>query len=251
MTTDQAELAVLAQKGNEAAKTALVRMNEKFVIMIARQYIGQGMDLDDMIQEGNIGLLKAIDMYDAQLGTKFLTYASWWIKQSILQALAEHNRQIRLPVNRIGVLEKYKKIKSSLTQELMREPSKEEILEALGIDESELYEQTSVSYNTPINGVDGEGSMLDLIANDTPSPDSELIKDSLKKELRLVLKNLTDREQQILKLSYGLDEERSYTLEEIGERLNLTRERVRQIKEKALRNLRRLNRKKKLEGLKN
>jgi RNA polymerase primary sigma factor len=251
VTTDQAELAVLAQKGDEAARTALVTMNEKFVYMVARQYMGQGLELADMVQEGNIGLLKAITLYDPKTGNKFLTYASWWIKQAILQALGEYNRQVRLPVNRINVLERYRKIKAALTQELQREPSQAEILQALGIESYELYDQHSTSYNTPYGGDSGEGTMLDLLPDETTdAPNDALLEQGFAEELEMILQQLNKRECTIIKMSYGIGYERAYTLEEIGTKLKLTRERIRQLKEKALKQLRRMDRRKKLEGLK-
>ncbi len=249
--TDQTELAVLAQKGDEAARTALVTMNEKFVYMVARQYLGQGLELADMVQEGNIGLLKAITLYDSKTGNKFLTYASWWIKQAILQALGEYNRQVRLPVNRINVLERYRKVKAALTQELQCEPSQTQILQAMGIEAHELYDQYSTSYNTPHYGSDGEGTMLDTLPDDViAAPDEALLSQGFLEELDLVLEQLNERERTIIKMSYGIGYERPYTLEEIGTKLELTRERIRQLKEKALRQLRRMDRRKKLEGLK-
>ena len=255
-TTDQTELAALAQMGDETAKTALVVMNEKFVIMVARQYMGQGLELDDLIQEGNIGLLKAIDLYDTKSGNKFLTYASWWIKNTILLALAEHNRQVRLPANRINMLERYKKIKMSLAQELMREPTQAEILDVMGIDENELYEQSSSSIHSSHGVYDkssiGELSMLDKLADsNSTAPDEILMKESFQKELAMILQKLDERERIILTMSYGIGYERQFTLEEIGEKLGLTRERIRQLKEKVLKQLRRMNRRNKLEGLKN
>ena len=249
-TQDQTDLAVRAKAGDSAARTELVKCNQKFIIMVARQYIGQSMELDDLIQEGNIGLLRAIDDYDPKMGNKFLTYASWWIKQSILQALAEHIRQVRLPVNRINVLERYKKIKRLLSQELMREPSHNEILVALGIEEHELYEQHSVSYSTPLYGEDNTGTLLDVLESDTPSPDKVLLDNAMTQEIGFILNKLNKREQTILRMCYGVGYERAYTLEEIGDKLNLTRERIRQLKEKALKQLRRMNRHKKLDTLK-
>lgn len=249
--TDQTELAVLAKNGDEAARTALVLMNEKFVYMVARQYMGQGLDLADMVQEGNIGLLKAITLYEPETGNKFLTYASWWIKQAILQALGEFNRQVRLPVNRINVLERYRKVKAALTQELQCEPTQAQILQAMGIEAHELYDQHSTSYNSPRYGEDGEGTLLDTLPDNIAAPDDALISQGFLEELDLVLDQLSERERLIIKMSYGITYERSYTLEEIGVKLKLTRERVRQLKEKALKQLRRMDRRHKLEGLKN
>ena len=251
-TLDQSELAVLAQTGNEAAKSALVKVNTRFVAGIARQYQHQGMDLDDLMQEGFIGLLKAIDKFDPKVGTKFLTYASWWIKQSILQSLGEHNRHIRLPANRVNILEQVKKTKTHMLQSLQREPTEQEILHEMNLDSDEVYNQYSISYHTPINdGNDGHTIILDTLTNsEIPSPDSALLREAFKKELGMILEYLEEREIKILKMLYGIDYERSYTLEEVGDTLNLTRERVRQIKMRALKTLRRLNRRKRLDGLK-
>jgi len=251
-TTDQTELAVRARKGDAAAKTALVNLNIKFVATIARQYVNQGMELDDLIQEGCVGLLKAMEKYDPKMGTKFLTYASWWIKQAILQNLAENNRQVRIPANRISIIEQFQKTRQSLAQEWHREPTQEEVLAELGLEEADLVDQVSFSYHKTMKDRDGnEGYVLDFIVNkNTPSPDAPLIAESEKQELGFVLKLLSEREQTILKMLYGIDYERAYTLEEVGDKLDLTRERVRQLKEKSLKSLRRLNRRKKLEKLK-
>ena len=181
---DQTELAVLAKNGNETARTALIQLNEKFVIMIARQSLGQGLELEDMVQEGYIGLLKAMEKYDPGTGNKFLTYASWWIKQGILQALGEHNRQVRLPANRVNALERYRRIKKTLSQELQRDPSQNEILDEMGLEVHELFEQKSISYNTVHGSETGEKSLLDVLENtEIPSPDYKLMQDSLKKEI--------------------------------------------------------------------
>lgn len=250
-TTDQSELAVLAKQGNQAASSALYLMNEKFIYMVARQYVGQGLELEDLVQEGSIGLLRAIEHYDAATGNKFLTYASWWIKQAILQALGEHNRQVRLPVNRINVLERFRKVKAALSQELQCEPSQGQVLEAMGIEAHELYDQYSTSYNAVGHGEDGGGTMLDTLPDEaSESPDDGLLQEGFAEELAMVLSQLNERECTIIKMSYGIGYERPYTLEEIGESLKLTRERIRQLKEKGLRQLRRMNRRKKLEGLK-
>ena len=250
--TDQTELAVRARNGDAAAKTALVNLNIKFITAIARQYVNQGMELDDLVQEGCIGLLKAMEKYDPKMGTKFLTYASWWIKQSILQNLAENNRQVRIPANRISIIEQFHKTRHTLAQDLHREPSQEEVLTELGIEQHDLIDQVSFSYYKTMKDRDGnEGYVLDFLVNqNTPAPDAALLIESQKQELRLVLNKLPDREQTIIKMLYGIDLERVYTLEEVGEKLGLTRERVRQVKEKSLKALRRLNRRKKLAGLK-
>ena len=247
---EQGDLAVLAQMGDQAAKALLLKQNERFVIGIARQYQGQDMELADLIQEGFIGLLKAIERYDIKLGTKFLTYASWWIKQSILQSLSEHNRHIRLPANRVNILEQMKKTKSQLAQSLQRDPSDQEVLDHLDIEGGDVFQQSSVSYHLPISSEE-DTTLLDVLPNlETPSPDAALMEQAFKQELQMVLNRLSDRQQKILKMLYGLGYERSYTLEEVGEELHLTRERVRQIKKRAIDILKRLNRRKKLDNLK-
>jgi RNA polymerase primary sigma factor len=247
---EQADLAVLAQNGNKAARSLLITQNVRFVAGIARQYQGQGMDLDDLMQEGYIGLLRAVDKFDSKLGTKFLTYASWWIKQSILQSLGENNRHVRLPANRVNILEQVKKAKSSLSQSLQREPSEQEVLDHMDIESVDVFQQYSVSFDSPISAND-KTTILDIFPNaEAASPDEALMKESFKKELSMVLKKLNAREQKIIKMLYGIDHERSYTLEEVGDILGLTRERVRQIKGHALKVLRRLNSRKKLDGLK-
>jgi len=249
---DQTELAVRAHAGSEAAKTILIKINTRFVAGIARQYQKQGMPLDDLMQEGFIGLLKAMERFDPKLGTKFLTYASWWIKQSILQSLGEHNRHIRLPANRVNILEQVKKTKAGLSQSLQREPSEQEIFHEMKLNSDEVYNQYSISYHTPTSG-DGERSLLlidTLVNSETPAPDHLLLQEAFKQELGMVLNHLEKREVIILKMLYGIDHERSYTLEEVGEKLDLTRERVRQIKMRALKTLRRLDRRKRLDNIK-
>lgn len=246
---DQNELAVLARKGNEAAKTMLLEMNEKFVIGVARQYMGQGLEIDDLIQEGNIGMLKAIEKFDPKMGTKFLTYASWWIKQSILQALAEFNRHVRIPANRIGIIEQYRKQQEHLTQELMREPAHDEVLSAINADNDDVVAQVSVSFHTKTTN-EGEGILMDLVPSDFPAPDAKLMEEGFQQELAMVLDQLEERERTIIKMSFGIGYERMYTLEEIGEKLKLTRERIRQVKQKAIKQLRRMDLRKKLDGIK-
>lgn len=249
---DQTELVILAQTGNQPAKSTLVKINIRFIAGIARQYQNQGMDLDDLMQEGSIGLLKAIEKFNPKMGTKFLTYASWWIKQAILQSLGENNRHIRLPANRINIIEQVKKTKSQLSQTFQREPTEQEIFTEMDVDSSEVYTQHTVNYHAPIKeGDSGHTIILDTLCNiEIPSPDAKLMKDAFKEEFEMVLSQLDDREIRILKMLYGIDYERTHTLEEVGDALDLTRERVRQIKMRALKNLRRLNRRKRMEGLK-
>jgi RNA polymerase primary sigma factor len=245
---EQIDLVLKAQKGDLLAQDKLISSNLKFVVAIAKQYIGQGFALEDLISEGNVGIVKAIEYYNPTHGTKFLTYASWWIRQSILSALTEQNRQVRLPANRIGILQQYNKVISQMEQELNRAVSESEVISELGLNTDDLVRQSSVSYNIELE----EGTtLLDLLPNpDSESPDAGLLRESMTQEIRDVLKLLPDRERTILQLYYGFDEPRSFTLEEIGEKLNLTRERIRQLRNKAIKDLRRLNRRRKLENLK-
>ena len=250
MNDPNTDLAALAQKGDAAAKAALVKNNTKFVISIARQYLNQGVELNDLVQEGYIGLLKSIDKFNTKAGTKFLTYSSWWIKQAILQSLSENNRHVRLPANRINLLEQFRKKKSRLSQSLQREASEDEVLNSLDLDASQIYNQYSISYHTPIAD-DEKGMILDVLENtNTPSPDHNLLIEAFKQELKIVLNKLDPRERKIIQMLFGINYERSYTLEEVGDALDLTRERVRQIKVKALKTLKRLNFRRRLNNLK-
>jgi RNA polymerase primary sigma factor len=245
---EQIELVKKAQKGDAWAVDQLVGTNLRFVMMVAKQYIGQGIPFDDLVAEGCIGVLKAIEHFDPKVGTKLLTYASWWIRQTILQALLEQTRQVRLPANRVGLIQQYGKASSRLDQELSREANEYEILEDLELNSSDIIRQFSVSYDT--ENEDG-GSLLDMLVNsESESPEAWMNYESLKEEMRLILKKLPKREEEILRLCFGIGYERSYTLEEIGEKLNLTRERIRQLRNKALRTLRRLDRRNQLENLK-
>jgi len=237
------ELAVRLKKGDHAAMEQLTKANLRFVVSVAKQYQNQGLSLGDLINEGNLGLIKAVRRFDETRGFKFISYAVWWIRQSILQALAEQSRIVRLPLNRVGALNRIGKTYSNLKQEFEREPSPEEVAEALEMDVDEISSMMKisgkqVSVDAPFSSGD-ENSLLDIIEdNQQPSPDNDLISESLKSEIKSLLAILPDREAEVIKLYFGLDGEYSMTLEEIGERFNLTRERVRQIKEKAIRKLR-------------
>lgn len=237
------ELAIRMKKGDETAIEQLTKANLRFVVSVAKQYQNQGLSLGDLINEGNLGLIKAARRFDETRGFKFISYAVWWIRQSILQALAEQSRIVRLPLNRVGALNKIGKAYSSLKQEFEREPSAEEIAEVLEMDVDEISSTMQiygkqVSMNAPFSLGD-ENSLLDVIENvELPSPDNELISESLKTEINDVLSILPEREAEVIKLYFGLEGENSMTLEEIGDKFNLTRERVRQIKEKAIRRLR-------------
>jgi len=237
------ELAVRMKKGDQAALEQLTKANLRFVVSVAKQYQNQGLSLGDLINEGNLGLIKAARRFDETRGFKFISYAVWWIRQSILQALAEQSRIVRLPLNRVGAINKIGRTYSSLKQEFEREPSAEEIAEALEMDVQEISDtlkisSKQISVDAPF--VSGEeNSLLDVIEDiQQPSPDTELISESLKEEIKSVLSILPDREAEVIKLYFGLEGEYAMTLEEIGEKFNLTRERVRQIKEKAIRKLR-------------
>ncbi len=239
---EEVELATKAQNGDQKAAERLIISNLRFVVSVAKQYQNQGLTLNDLINEGNVGLIKAVKRFDATKGFKFISYAVWWIRQSILQALAENSRIIRLPLNRVGIVTKVGKTFTILEQEFQREPSPEEIAEILDINVDEIKEtirlnQKKVSLDAPISE---ESSYIETFSNeDSLPPDKELIKESLHKEIETAIQTLGMREQEVLKLYFGIDCDQPHTLEEIGDKFNLTRERVRQIKEKALRRLRR------------
>ena len=239
------EEVVLAQKikeGDNDALKKLVNANLRFVISVAKQYQNQGMTLHDLVNEGNLGLIKAAQRFDETRGFKFISYAVWWIRQSILQALAEQSRIVRLPVNKIGSLNRINKAFAKLEQMYEREPSSQEIAELLEIFPEDVKDALksggrAVSMDAPINSED-ENTMYDLIPSaDIPSPDGNLMNESLTFEIERALASISPREAQIIKLYFGLGMKHPYTLEEIGEELSLTRERVRQIKEKGLKKI--------------
>ncbi len=248
---EEIDLAIKIKKNDPEALEKLVKANLRFVVSVAKQYQNQGLTLSDLINEGNLGLIKAAKRFDETRGFKFISYAVWWIRQSILQALAEQSRIVRLPLNRVGALNKIGKAYSTLEQEYEREPSATEIAQELDMDLSEVSDALKisgrhVSVDAPLSFGE-ENSLLDVIQNDQqPSPDYHLMNDSLKREIETVLMTLSDREAEVIKLYFGLNKEHSLTLEEIGEKFNLTRERVRQIKEKAIRRLRHASRSKNL-----
>ncbi|HQF43935.1 MAG TPA: sigma-70 family RNA polymerase sigma factor [Ignavibacteriaceae bacterium] len=240
---EEIQLAIRMKNGDHSAMEKLTKANLRFVVSVAKQYQNQGLALDDLINEGNLGLIKAVRRFDETRGFKFISYAVWWIRQSILQALAEQSRIVRLPLNRVGAINKIGRTYSNLKQEFEREPSADEIAEALEMDVSEISDTLRisgkpVSVDAPFSAGE-DNSLLDVIENDQqPSPDNELISESLKQEIKNILSELPEREAEVLRLYFGLDGEYAMTLEEIGEKFNLTRERVRQIKEKAIRRLR-------------
>lgn len=254
LTPDQEiELAKRIKKGDQLALETLTKANLRFVVSVAKQYQNQGLDLCDLINEGNLGLIKAAKRFDETRGFKFISYAVWWIRQSILQALAEQSRVVRLPLNRVGALNKIGKTYNALEQQMEREPTPDEIATEL---EMSAYEVTDtmkrsgrhLSMDAPFN-MGEENRLLDIIHNDSqPAPDSSLMSESLRTEVHRALATLSEREAEVVRLYFGLHREHPMTLEEIGEKFNLTRERVRQIKEKALRRLRHASRSKNLKA---
>lgn len=242
---EEIELALLIKKGDEIAKEKLIKANLRFVVSVAKQFQNQGLTLGDLINEGNIGLIKAAQKFDVTRGFKFISYAVWWVRQGIMQAIADQQRVVRLPLNRVSLLTKISKATKTLEQEYERKPSPEELAHYLEITTDEvLYtQQTSgrqLSIDAPLRiGDENKNSLLDVIPdNKNTLPDKQLMQESLKNEVVTILDRLTEREAEVIKLSYGIGCEKSATLEEIGERFHLTRERIRQIKEKALSKLR-------------
>ena len=248
---EEVDLAKRIREGDQAALEKLTKANLRFVVSVAKQYQNQGLSLGDLINEGNLGLIKAAQRFDETRGFKFISYAVWWIRQSILQALAEQSRIVRLPLNRVGSLNKISKTFSELEQKFEREPSPEELAEVLEVSTTEIVDTMKisgrhVSMDAPF--VQGEeNSLLDVLENDTElTPDADLMVDSLRKEVQRALSTLTQREADVVTYYFGLNGVHVMTLEEIGEKFNLTRERVRQIKEKAIRRLRHTSRSKAL-----
>jgi RNA polymerase primary sigma factor len=251
---EEIDIAKQIKRGGEEGQRAMERLtkaNLRFVVSVAKQYQNQGLSLGDLINEGNLGLIKAAKRFDETRGFKFISYAVWWIRQSILQALAEQSRIVRLPLNRVGALNKIGKKYSELEQAYEREPTSAELAEQLEMSMTEVTDTIKISgrhlsVDAPFN--DGEDNrLLDVLPNDQqPPPDQGLMAESLRVEVRRALSTLSDREAEVVRLYFGLDNEHSLTLEEIGERFNLTRERVRQIKEKAIRRLRHASRSKAL-----
>lgn len=244
LTADQeVDLARKIHKNNSSALDQLIRANLRFVVSVAKQYQNQGLTLPDLINEGNLGLIKAAQRFDETRGFKFISYAVWWIRQSILQALAEQARIVRLPLNKIGAINRINRTFTKLEQNYEREPTIDEIATELDMTYKEVKESFEnngrhISMDAPINTEEDDGSLYDLLqSKDSPTPDKALLKDSLRKEIERALNTITKREADIIRLYFGLNEKHSHTLEEIGEEFDLTRERVRQIKEKAIRRL--------------
>jgi RNA polymerase primary sigma factor len=239
---EEVELAQRIRKGDRKALERLTKANLRFVVSVAKQYQNQGMSLPDLINEGNLGLIKAAEKFDETRGFKFISYAVWWIRQSILQAIAEQSRIVRLPLNQVGSVNKINRMLNKFEQENERRPSVDEISEQIDLPEEKVGEamlanSRHVSVDAPF--IDGEdNSLLDVLINDdAPMADRQLVMESLRAEIANVLKTLNERERCVIRAFYGIGEP-EMTLEEIGNKYNLTRERVRQIKEKAIRRLR-------------
>jgi RNA polymerase primary sigma factor len=250
---EEVQLARRIKKGDEVALNKLIKGNLRFVVSVSKQYQNQGLTLSDLINEGNLGLIKAAQRFDETRGFKFISYAVWWIRQSILQALAEQARIVRLPLNKIGSINKINKTLSKLEQEFEREPTPEEIARMLEISIEDVKKALQsnnrhVSMDAPLQQGE-EGNMYEVLTNkDLPLPDNELIISSLRKEIERTLSTLTHREGDILKLYFGLNGNQPHTLDEICIKFELTRERVRQIKEKAIRKLRQTSKNKNLKN---
>ena len=251
---EEVELARKIRNGDQRSLEKLTRANLRFVVSVAKQYQNQGLTLPDLINEGNLGLIKAAQKFDETRGFKFISYAVWWIRQSILQALAEQARIVRLPLNQVGSLNKINKAFSRLEQEFERQPSAEELAEALEVPEDKIKESLSVSgrhvsMDAPLSSAEDGGTLMDVMANpDSPKADHALMAESLQREIERSLSTLTDKEREIIRLFFGIGMNHGLTLEEIGAKFNLTRERVRQIKEKAIRRLRHTSRNKLLKA---
>ena len=246
---EEVELAQRIRQGDMAALEKLTKANLRFVVSVSKQYQNQGLSLPDLINEGNLGLIKAARRFDETRGFKFISYAVWWIRQSILQALAEQSRIVRLPLNKIGSINKINKTYAKLEQEFEREPNAEEIAEVLDLTEAEVKESMKnagrhVSMDAPLVQ-DEDNNMYDVLKSDeVVTPETELLNESLRKEIDRAISTLTQREADVVRLYFGLNGGHPMTLEEIGEKFDLTRERVRQIKEKAIRRLKHTSRSK-------
>ncbi len=230
-------------KKGDKAKARMIKANLRFVVSVAKQYQNQGLSFNDLINEGNMGLIRAATRFDETKGFKFISYAVWWIRQAILQALAEQSRVVRLPLNKIGTLNKITKTISILEKKFEREPTSEEIAKVMDTTETEVIDALKISgrhlsIDAPFN-IGDSNRLLDVLKNDSNvPPDFDLYEKSLSKEIKVALSSLKEREKEVIVLYYGIEQRQSLTLEEIGDILNLTRERVRQIKEKALKRLR-------------
>lgn len=234
---EEKEIGRKAKEGDIDAKNKLITGNLRFVVSVAKQYQGQGLSLDDLINEGNLGLIRAADKFDVDKGFRFISYAVWWIRQSILQALSEQSRTIRLPMNQVRLSSKIIKTIQEFEQENERKPTDEELEDLIGLPINKIHKiinsnNKMVSLDTPLND-DEEGTLIDIIPNNTPKTDESLIQDSNKMELNFIINKLSNREQDIIRMYFGLTG-KTFTLSEIGDKFGITNERARQIKEKAL-----------------
>jgi RNA polymerase primary sigma factor len=250
---EEIDLAIKIRNGDRLAQDKLVRANLRFVVSVAKMYQNQGLSLGDLINEGNIGLVKAAQRFDETRGFKFISYAVWWVRQGIMSAIADQSRVVRLPLNRVGNLTKLGKVYRELEQEFERKPTTEELAKILEISSDEVayilqISGRQVSVDAPFNNSDeNKTTLMDVLYNeDQVMPDTNLMHDSLKNEVSNILSTLDEREAEVIRLSFGIGTNQRATLEEIGEQFNLTRERIRQIKEKALRKLRTSKRSNKL-----
>ncbi len=238
----EVELAKRIRTGDQKALEIFIKANLRFVVSVSKQYQNQGLSLPDLINEGNLGLIKAAQRFDETRGFKFISYAVWWIRQSILQALAEQARIVRLPLNKIGSINKINKTFSKLEQQFQREPTLDEVAQMLEtkpelVEDSLNVSSIHISMDAPLKDEEGNNMYDVMLNNDSPSPDNELISNSLRKEIERSLATLAEREADILRYYFGLNNNYPHTLEEIGDEFGLTRERVRQIKEKAIKKL--------------
>ncbi len=241
---EEVDLAQRIKQGDQDALQKLTSSNLRFVVSVAKQYQNNGLSLSDLINEGNVGLIKAAKRFDETKGFKFISYAVWWIRQSIIQAIVEYSRMVRVPVNKMSKLTRVMEAFTSFVQKFEREPTMEELAEACSLSKSELQtiwngRKRYASFDAPMGGDDKELTMLDMIPNEEDAPDLKLMEESLTIELKNGLSSLSPREYEILSSFFGINGKRSHTLDEIAEFYGLTRERVRQIRERALRRLRR------------
>ncbi|MEL6392388.1 MAG: RNA polymerase sigma factor RpoD/SigA [Bacteroidota bacterium] len=251
---EEADLAARIRQGDQLALKKMTEANLRFVVSVAKQYQNQGLSLSDLINEGNVGLIKAAKRFDETKGFKFISYAVWWIRQSIMQAIVEYSRLVRMPNNKAAGYGKVNRAITSFQQEFERDPEPEELADLLGVSLRDVQQvmqgrMRHVSFDAPITGDDSDMTMLDTLAGEVDgNPDMDLMVDSLRKEVQSNLNMLAPRERAVLACYFGLDGETQINLEEIGERFDLTRERVRQIKERAIRRLRRSNSKNRLKS---
>jgi RNA polymerase primary sigma factor len=251
---EESELAIKIHQGDPRALEGLIKANLRFVVSVARNYQNQGLPLSDLINEGNLGLIRAAKRFDEKKNFKFISYAVWWIRQAILQGLAEQSRIVKVPLNRVGTIHKIGKTRAKLEQVLQRQPNTQELAAELGIPEEDVYYTTKIgnshaSLDAPVMN-DNDAKLMDLIADeDQEKPDDEIMNHSLRQAIDQTLSMLNKREREVIKMYYGIGHHTAYTLEEIGAQVNITRERVRQIKERALEKLKQSKKCEKLRSL--